>query len=299
MSEQFLENLMELKAQMLHFLSNELLSQELEKAYEQFTLGEVAEETQLDRGFNDWIIHDYIFEGQYHLIDLYKSNHEIDEKLAKAFAESRISYYTLVKTGNNLILKDLFDHSDYLLGNEVLLDETAVHFTRLYPFSGKYYFLDELTTFDQSHRESLIRGIMTRFSEAKNTIGYLEIGEFIKKNSFLLYIYSNIVDDLYVASDESESFDMYSSVYVISNRDDFERLMKSDFHIRALAKEHGIYQLYDGLGLLGEIVDLKDKVEFEFISLESLETGKKLIEEVFAETLVHVEDLVVKLDDLL
>ncbi len=299
MSEKFLENLMELKAQMLHFLSNELLSQELEKAYKQFTLGEVAEETQLDRGFNDWIIHDYIFEGQYALIDLYKSNHEVDESLVKAFSESRISYYTLVKTGNNLILKDLFDHSDYLLGNEVLLDETAVHFSRLYPYAGKYYFLDEMTTFDQSHRESLLKGIMTRFNEAKNTIGYLGIGEFIKQNSFLLYVYSNIVDDLYVATEESDSFDMYSSVYVISKRDEFEKLIQSDFHIRALAKEHGIYQLYDGLGLLGEIVDLKDKVEFEFISLESLEMGKALIEEVFGKILVHVEDAIVKLDDLL
>lgn len=299
MSEQFIEKMMALKVELLHFLMNELLEEELEHAHRLFTMGESTEETQLDRGFNDWVIHDYEFEGGYRLIDLYRSNHDVEDTLAQALANSRVSYYSVLATEGRQIMKDLFDHSDYPIGNTVLLDETAVLFTRLYPQGGQYYFLDELTTFDQHYKEYLMRGIMTRFAEAREQLGYLEIGEFLRTNSFLMYVYANIIDDLYIASAESDSLDMFSAVYAVTDHAAFLELVRQHVQIRPLAPEQGVYQLFDEEGLLGEIVDLREKVEFEFISRETLEKSKALIGEIFGDILIHLEDAMITLDDLL
>lgn len=299
MGEQFIEKLMALKVELMHFLDNEVLEMELEKAYRRFKPDDIEDAPEMDRGFNDWIIHDYEFEGGHRLIDLYRSNHPVDGQLAEAFSRSRISYYQVANAGGKQWLKDLFDHSDYALGNAALLDETAVVFARLYPFEGQYYFLDEYATFDQHYREYLMRGIMTRFTEARDQLGYLEIGDFLRRNTFLLYLFSNIIDDLYLKDGQEDGLEMFSSVYAVTNHEKFMEIVKSHFRIRPLAPEQGIYQLFDEEGLLGEIVDLRDRVEFEYITREAMQTGKEWVETIFGEILVHLEDAVVTLDDLL
>jgi hypothetical protein len=67
MNGQFIEEILELKTDLLNFLSNELLADELKKAHAIFTMEEIADQTHLDRGFNDWIIHDYQFEERHSL----------------------------------------------------------------------------------------------------------------------------------------------------------------------------------------------------------------------------------------
>jgi hypothetical protein len=299
MNGQFIEEILELKTDLLNFLSNELLSDELKKAHAIFTMDEVVDQTHLDRGFNDWIIHDYQFEEQHSLIELFKANHEVDEHLSNAFAASKISYFSVMTVNGKQILKDIFDHTDYQIGNDTALDETAVIFTRVYPHMGIYYFVDEMIAFDNSYRESLIKGIMEKFNETRELLGYLDVTEFIARNRFLLYIYTNIIDELYLLQNQDEGLDMYSSVYAVMDREGFLKKLKENFHIKPLAPEHGVYQLFDDEGLVGEIVDLKDKVEFEYISQEALQAGKSLIEQIFESSLVHLEDAMVSLEDLL
>lgn len=299
MNEKFTEKILLLKTDLLNFLSNDLFLKDLDKAHQIFTPDEMISEAHKDNGFNDWIIHDYLFNDEHKLSELFEANHEIDYDIFDPFRQSKISYFTVMKVNEKVILKDIFDNSDYELGNDVLIDETAIIFARIYPYKGKYYFVDEMISFEAQYKEKFILGIMEKFNESREKFGYVSITEFVQSNTFLLYLYSNIIDEIYNVQDIEESFEMYNSVYAIVDREKVDQKISEEFLIHDLASEIGVYQLYDDEGLLGEILDLKDKIEFEFISREMLEKGKKLIETIFGEALVHLQDDVLSIDDLL
>lgn len=299
MNEKFTEKILLLKTNLMNFLSNDLFLKDLDKAHQIFTPDEMISEAHRDNGFNDWIIHDYLFNNEHKLTELYEANYEIDYEIFDSFRRSKISYFTVMKVNEKVILKDIFDNSDYELGNDTLLDETAIIFARIYPYKGKYYFVDEMLSFDAQYKEKFILGIMEKFNESREKLGYVSITEFIQTNTFLLYLYSNIIDEVYNVQDIEENFEMYNSVYVIVNREIVEKKIAEETLIHDLASEIGVYQLFDDEGLLGEILDLKDKIEFEFISIEMLEKGKKLINKIFGEALLHLQDDVVSIEDLL
>ncbi|MBN2261160.1 MAG: hypothetical protein JW702_11475 [Clostridiales bacterium] len=294
-----IEKILDLKVKLLNFLSTDLLENEIRKAHTIFTLeGQISDLVGVN-GFNDWIIHDYLFENKYNLIDIYKANHSIDEDLYNVFNNSKISYFVVVKTASGFILKDIFDKSDYSILNDELLDETGIIFARIYKNGNQYYYVDEMTVFHGGYKDHLIKGIMGKFNESKDLIGYLNIDEFIDRNSFLLYAFANIVDELVNAADEVENYDIYEAVYIIENRSSVDKVLKGSEGIRIIAADEGIYQLIDDGVVLGEIIDLKSKLEFDFITAEALERGKVIIEILFENTLIHLTDQVVVVEDLL
>ncbi|MCK5763364.1 MAG: hypothetical protein KAH05_04525 [Clostridiales bacterium] len=299
MATKIIDEILQLKVKLLNFLSDESLKEDMEKAYKKYVSDKQISEAHGDKGFNDWIIHDYRFQDKYELIDLYKENSHVDENLYKSFRNSKISFFTVVKTENNFILKDLFDKTDYVIGNIELLDETGIIFARIYPYNNNYYFVDEMTIFNGSFKEYLLKGIMSKFAEAKNSIGYLEINEFIRNNSILLYIFSNIIDDTIGIESEEESYDIHEAVYAVKDRIKVDEVLRNSEKIMILALEEGIYQIVEDKLTLGEIVDLKNKLEIDFRGIDALNEGKELINKIFGDSLVHLSDKIITIDDLL
>jgi len=294
-----IDEILQLKVELLNFLSDESIKKDMKKAYENYTLDKRISQTHGDKGFNDWIIHDYRFEDKYELIDLYRKNKNIDEDLYKSFKNSKVSFFTVVKTEKNFILKDMFDKTDYVIGNIELLDETVIIFARLYPYGDKYYFVDEMTMFDGSYKEHLLKGIMSKFNESKSLTGYLEIKEFIRNNSILLYIFCNVIDDIIDNEDEEETYDIHEAVYAVKDRIMVDEVLRNSDKIAALVLEEGIYQIFEDELILGEIVDLKNKLEIDFRGMKALEEGKELIDRIFGDSLVHISDQIITIDDLL
>ncbi|MEA3422367.1 MAG: hypothetical protein U9Q80_00925 [Bacillota bacterium] len=299
MTTKIIDDILQLKVKLLNFLSDESIKKDMEKAYSEYVSDKQISGAHGDKGFNDWVIHDYRFNGKYELIDLYKKNNHVDDNLYKSFKNSKISFFSVLKTEKSFILKDIFDKTDYVIGNIELLDETGIIFSRIYPYNNNYYFVDEMTIFDGSFKEYLLKGIMSKFVEAKNLIGYLEINEFISNNSMLLYVFSNIIDDTIGIESEEESYDIHEAVYVVKDRVKVDEVLKNSDKIGILALEEGIYRIIEDKLILGEIVDLKNKLEFDFRGVEALNEGKELIDDVFGDSLVHLSDQIITIDDLL
>ncbi len=293
-----IDEILQVKVKLLNFLSDESIEDDMKKAYKYYVSDRQISGTHSDKGFNDWVIHDYRFKGKYELIDLYKENNIIDDDVYKSFKNSKISFFNVLKTENNFILKDLFDKTDFAIGNIELLDETGIIFARIYPYNNQYYFVDEMTIFDGSFKEYLLKGIMSKFAEAKNLIGYLAIDEFIKSNSILLYVFSNVIDDTIDTEDE-EDYDIHEAIYAVKDRIKVDEALRNSENIMILALEEGIYQIVEDKLILGEIIDLKNKLEIDFRGVEALDEGKKLVDKIFGDSLVHLSDQIITIDDLL
>jgi len=299
MEENIIEKIRQLKIELLNMFTDENLKNEMEIAYSKFIQNDIALEIQIDKGFNEWLINDYLFNSKTKLIDIYKEKNEIDTKLYNSYKKSIISFFIINKINNKYILKDVFDKRDYELGNDELLDETAIVFARLYLFDGKYYFVDEFTLFDSTYKEKLLKGIMDKFINAREKIDYLDISEFIEMNPILLYLFSNVIDDIVVMNEENENLEVYETNYSIVDREKVSLILGKEKSIVSIDNYDGIYEIYQDDELLGEIIDYKSKLEFNFSSEEMREKGKSIIENIFGDSIIHINDKIVTLDDLL
>lgn len=299
MEENIIEKIRQLKIELLNMFTDENLKNEMEIAYSKFIQNDIVLEIQIDKGFNEWLINDYIFNSKTELIDIYKEKNEIDTKLYNSYKKSVISFFSINKINDKYILKDVFDKRDYELGNDELLDETAIAFARLYPFDGKYYFVDELALFDAKYKEKLLKGIMDKFTKAREKNDYLDISEFVEINPVLLYLFSNIIDDVVIMNEENESFEVYEANYTIVSREKVSTILEKEESIVSVYSDDNIYEFYNDGELLGEIIDYKSKLEFNFLSDETRIIGKNIAENIFGDSIIHINDMIVTLDDLL
>jgi len=289
----------ELKIALLSFMAHELLEEELRRAYDIFTLGESGPSPRRDRGFNEWLIHDYLAGDKDPIVDLYSRHERVDEATLTVFKGSVLSCFKVVVSGETVFFKDLFTRKDYPVETTSLLDDEGVILARLYPWEGQYFFLDEITTFEGAFEPHLLKGVMDKFNQAREFLGYLEIEEFLQRNSFLLYAFGNMVDEILEENLDEPEYTVMESLYQVVEPRKVREVLKSHGQIKGILREEGIYQLIiDGL-VIGEIVDRRQQLEMNCNSRELMETGKEWVDEHLKDAVLHLKDTVLHLEDVL
>ncbi len=299
MMENRQHQIFELKIALLAFMSHELLGEELDKAYRIFSLGMEEPSPQKDRGFNEWLIHDYLVRDKDAIIDIYGANHPVDPEVAATFKGSVFSCFKTVKTGDRVYFKDIFTKEDYLLDSESLVDDEGVILARIYPCQNRYFFLDDVSTFHRDFEPHLLKGIMEKFSEARELLGYLDISEFLRRNTFLLYAYANMVDEVMDQSLEEVEYTVHESLYQVLDQARVAEVLNHHGEIRIILRSEGIYQLILDDLVIGEIIDLKERLEMNCNSEALMDQGKQWIEAHLKEAVIHLKDSRLDLEDVL
>ena len=257
------------------------------------------------QGFNDWFVHDYRDENNNSIVKLYMQENtpDADEKLIlKSIEESVYSAFDRMPINDKIVLKDKFTKKDYLIKEE--FETGNVMIARIYKVGNAHMLLDLPEYLPETYNQTLIKGVMEKYNEYCRVFMPIQMEEFMKQHSQVLYRFLSIIDDTaaeYTLDDED--YTVYQSTYVVKDSKTVYEAMKENekFEI-ALDDEAGTVvklQTADGEGIICEIVLADDKLELECLTSDELQYSKDVIEEFLGEYIAHLRDEILNIDDLI
>lgn len=262
-------------------------------------------------GFTAWLIHDFINDGV-KAVDLYKKSistsmdkyiktEETGYNYLDGISDSLYSVFEIVKTKNNKVLKDIITRKDYLLLDTEDKYNDALIVGRIY-FDGEMVLLsDEYAIYGESFKQVFRKGILEKYNDYIKVSGMIDIESFVKENSTIFYKFVDIVEETDSAVNfDDEDFSVYQAVYGFK-----ERLAVTNILDRIENSTKEVYDEDECVYIIKlneiscELMVLREKLELECISREELEIFKDKIEAVLAETVVHIKDELLTMDQLL
>lgn len=255
--------------------------------------------------FNEWLIHDFKFNGK-RVIDFFMLEEEElynrNKKEYDLFSNSMVSFFEMVITPNNIILKDIFTNKDYMLTNYDGVNENGFLRTRIYIDSTKCYIADDIYYYPLEYKSSFKKIVFEKYNEYCSMNFNISIEEFIKENSILIYKFNDIVEDVIsnMISDEEELL-VYQSVYTFKDKVDIIEIIENDKNIAKV--DDNVYQisikLQDGENIISEMIVESNRLEIECKTEKDLFATKIYIEEILTKYINFFADEIVSLDSLL
>lgn len=288
------ERFNDFKDDLLYFILKDENKYFVEKAKEKFF---IDDEHETGLGFTSWLIHDCEIDGK-KAVDLYSDhNTDFDEDYLLVMKNSLFSFFELIKTQNNTILKDIITRKDYLLSGDDKNIEGELLAGRIYFIKDKIALSEEMTTFEKSFVEVFRKGILEKYNLYTKMSGMVSIDDFVEGNPIVFYKYLDVADQ----SDAIMNFDdddlrVYQGLFGFSDKKEIIEILKSDSHISMLDDDEFII-LNEGDRC--ELILLDNRFELECVTNSELESFKQLISEIFGDKVVHIGDEVITLDNLL
>lgn len=257
------------------------------------------------QGFNEWFVHDYRTQDEKSLVQLYLENQTVsDEEKAvfKAIEDSVYSAFERIGVQGKMVVKDLFTKMDYVFDEE--FGNASVMLMRIYKIGAKHIITDPPEHMPDQYKPVLVKGMLEKYNEYCRLFMPMEMSDFIKKYSQVLYRFLNVIDNTATehALDEDE-YVVYQSLYVVKDLKVVYKLFKeADYMELALDDEAGsVFKLKNSQTheVISEIVLADDKVEIECVSSALLEDAKASVERILGDIGAHLRDEVVSIDDLI
>lgn len=289
-----IERFNEFKDDLLYFILKEENKYFVEKAKERFF---IDDEHETGLGFTSWLIHDCEIDGR-KAVDIYsEKNTDFDQDYLLVMKNSLFSFYELIKTQNNTILKDIITRKDYLLSDEDKNIDGELLAGRIYFIKDKIALSDEITSFERSFVEVFRKGILEKYNEYTKMSGMVSIDDFVEGNPIIFYKYLDVADQ----SDAIMNFDdddlrVYQGIFGFSDKKEVIKILKEDDHVTMLDDDEFII-VYEGERC--ELILLDNRFELECVTKSELEAFKQLVLEMFEEKVAHLGDEVITLDNLL
>ncbi len=257
------------------------------------------------QGFNDWFVHDYRTESEESLVKLYMNEHKVDDEKRKALLAiegSVFSAFERIGVEGKLVVKDLFTKSDYMLNEE--MEATGLMLMRIYTVDAAHFVLDKPEFLLEEYKSVLIKGMLEKYNEYCRLFMPVEMAQFTKKYSQVLYRFINVIDDTAAeyALDE-EDFVVHQATYIVKDlKAVYEAFKESPDMELALDDPAGsVFKLLDSVtgDVLSEIVVADDRVEIECVNGALLDASKEAVVEIIGDLGTHLRDEIVSIDDLL
>lgn len=289
-----MERFNEFKDDLLYFILKEENRYFVEKAKEKFF---IDDEHETGLGFTSWLIHDCEIDGK-KAVDIYSEvNSDVDQDYLLVMKNSLFSFYELIKTQNNTILKDIITRKDYLLSKEDKDIEGELLAGRIYFIKDRVAISDEITPFEKSFVDVFRKGILEKYNEYTKISGMISIDDFVEGNPIVFYKYLDVADQ----SDSIMNFDdddlrVYQGVFGFTDKKDIIDTLKNDEHINMIDDDEFIIT-YEGERC--ELIIFDNRFELECVTNSELEAFKGFIIEVFGDKVIHLGDEVITLDNLL
>jgi hypothetical protein len=293
-----MEGLNEVLDEMLFFLSKKENGFIINSGREDFG---VKDEFSVPKGFFEWLVHDYKINDKY-ILDILKENKEIDPEVYKGIKDSYISVFDIIKTKNNVILKDIFSGNDFKLLEDLNIDDGGILLTRVYPYKDGYLLLEN-QSYSESFKTTFKKSILEKYNEYCAVYEPMDIEEFIKSKSLLVYKFYEVVENVIEADQDQEDLYVYQGTFMIQDMDKFNDIIKGLDYIKFddEYESERIYKVYDdsATSILAEMVITLKKIEIECSSKDYLDAVCQMLDESFANSIVHVKNEVLSIDDIL
>ena len=253
--------------------------------------------------FVEWVLYDYITEEGNSYADAYINiNRQSLTSEQTYFLEECISQYfgiyevTKIK-GKIGELKDVFTGVKTEIDISLIDEEIALYSLILGRISKT---LDKLIGTNiivlPYHFKTILTGqIIENYQLAKSRDQYLTYEAFLKKNMPKVLA---IVERLMTYRNEEGDVTVYQSSYAISDKQILKNLLSENPDIK-YDKEDEIYHFMCGDEILAELVINSGILEIECNSQEDRKLVKNLMEEMFGETLHHLKDEELTIDDII
>lgn len=283
----------------LTHLSEDEYSNEINKAFDIYKrpFNNFDLDIDIEHGFNQWLIHDYVTNKGKTLSELI----EPDKKIGKALADSIYSVYRVISTKTGFVFKDIITSADYEVETESLFENGDIVSIRLYPFEGKYHLIDNPERYPNEMEISIRQSIMNKYNDYCSSNEPVGIYEFIKSNSQLVYHLTNIIHYYENEMLEEQTYVVYVAEYGIKERELLlDELLDTDYFqiIETYEDEMTLVLLDEGIQI-GEVLITTNRLELEANSSTSLELCKDVLKKVAGERAVLIKEGELSIDDLL
>jgi len=288
--------------ELLLLTSEEKYSDEIKKAHNIYMKG--MPEGTIELGFNNWLILDYKFGNNSSFIKEYRKKNDLDDEallILKALQNSTFSVFSVIETEKRRFLKDIFTKKDYKIINEEKIDRDPI-ISRLIKFEKHYVIVDIIEKWAESSEKGIQQAILKKYNEVYSKNKSLTIGNFIQKNSIVIYKYLMIYKDVEIKSVfEDEEYYVHQSKYKILDVDRFMSQIHEigDFIFQTDEFENEIFELYDDNVLLAEIEVINNVFNVECRNKEDLDQSNLKLKTLLSDVVLKLKDEVLNIEDLI
>lgn len=304
-----LEN--EVLNKVLYFSLRDDYSNEVSRAKNMFkTIIERNSYSYDEKNFTAWLLWDYKLENKNNFFEEYKrinGNKIIKNQydMLESLINSYLSIYEFEFHKKDEKLIDIFSKKELNIKRSIKeINSNDLLLGRVVEFRGENFVLDDYLILDKAFRNSIEKSFYEKFKNYKEKKGIYEIQEFVKENSLLLYSFADIIDDLAKKQvEDNNEYSVFQSNYAVLNHNFIYEALLENKNIELDYRENNssYYIMYEEekKKILGEIVLFKDKLEIECISEIDNDKAKEIIEKLANDSIKHISDEFITIDDLI
>ncbi len=253
-------------------------------------------------GFDNWFLCDFKYEDK-DMMTYYLQNQTVmaeEKPSVESVRQSWFSYFEVFEIEGKSLLKDLFTRADYKVENGELLGDGTIVAARLYPDGSKYY-IEILEQFDGETHQHVTGAVLAKYNEYCSQFGTVEIEQFIKEHSLLLYKFMTVFRNIsFQESDAEDELMVYQSDYVFENRDKVIEEISTEGSFEFVDEDEGA-EIYS-VALEGHIVEVvisSNKLEIEAPTEALRKSVKTKVESLLEGYISFVQDIILTIDDIL
>ena len=290
----------ELYEKLLVLVSDKKYIEEIKKAHDLFSNG--LDEEAVEIGFNQWLMFDYVFQNGSSFIDELLMNNLIDDiELAEAAKNSMLSVFKVFELEKYSYIKDVFTKEDYMVENVMDIDRNPV-IARVITYKKKNYIIEVVNEWAEESEDSIRKSIYEKYNEYCSKISNIEISEFLRKNSIIIYKYLMIYKDVKIKSVfQDEEFFLHLATYSIIDIEIFNKLINEAENIVFQTDEYDneIYELSVDKVVICEIEVINNLFEIQCRNNEDLLESMNEIEKTLKNSIVKLKEEILNVEDLI
>ncbi len=235
-------------------------------------------------GFNEFLLYDYVVEGR-----------TIAERLTGEAPKVYTSFFEGLNVPGKTVLKDHFTKADLELEEETAFQE-GILFLKLERVDGKYRMVSEPLLLETTYRQQVTK-LFYDAIKADSFIG--DPADFVRDHPLLMYGIYHVLTEAVETLSYDEQHMVYQSVYQIIDESAFARNKSCEPIIGLEDEDFDLFNLIDGDEVVAQVLQEQSRLEVEARTAELRERAKALMATCFGDSIRHLVDDLITLDDLL
>lgn len=236
------------------------------------------------RGFNDYLLYDFAVEGR-----------TVFERLTGEAPQVYTSFFERLNVPDKTVVKDLFTKADLELEEGAALQE-GILFLKLERVAGKYRLVSEPLTLETAYRPQVTKLFYDAIKE-DSFIG--DPADFVRDHPLLMYGIYHVLTEALETLSYDEQHMVYQSVYQITEESAFLRAKACEDIVSLEDEDFDLFNLIDGDEVVAQVLREQSRLEVEARTPELRERAKAMMETCFGDSIRHLVDDLITLDDLL